>query len=132
MNYHDIIIAAWLGIIALVGELTVHDLPDILGEVIKTAREKAGVTTEKLAEQVDVSERYLYKIENEGQKPNYEVLCKLIRELSISSDLIFYPEKQACNPEFESLVRLLCNCDERSLAVVKATAKALIDTEQER
>ena len=109
-----------------------HNIPDILGEVIKTAREKAGMTTEKLAEKVDVSERYLYKIENEGQKPSYEVLCKLIRELSISSDLIFYPEKQGGDSELENLLRLLCNCDERSLAVVKATAKALIETAPEK
>ena len=104
--------------------------PNTLGSIIKTAREKAGITIEALANKVDVTERYLYRIENENKKPSFEVLYKLIRELSISPDTIFYPEKPTKDSEVENLLRQLSDCDDRSLQVIKATAKALIDTVQ--
>ena len=100
----------------------------MLGEVIKSARLDADITMEALADRVGVTERYLYRIENEGKKPSYDVLKKLIRELSIPADLIFYPENPYKDSELHVLLRMLCNCDERSVEVVKATAKALIDT----
>ena len=109
-----------------------HNQPDTLSSVIKTAREMAGITIEALAEKAGTTERYLYRIENEGKKPSYDVLCKLIWELSISPDSIFYPEKPSKDSEVENLIRMLYRCDERSLEVVKATAKALIDTAPEK
>ena len=106
--------------------------PETLGSIIKVAREKSGFTIEALADKVGITERYLYRIENEGKKPSYDVLYKLIRELSILPDLIFYPEKPSKDSEVENLLRMLSVCDERSLEVVKATAKALIDTAPEK
>ncbi len=106
----------------------VHSKTETLGDVIKAARQKSKLTIEELAEKVDVSERYLYRIENEGKKPSYDILYKLIRELAITPDLIFYPERSAKVSEVENLIRRLHNCDERSLEVIKATAIALIDT----
>ena len=52
--------------------------------------------------------------------------------LHIDPDLIFYPEKPTKDSEVEDLLRVLYNCDERSLEVVKATAKALIGTAPEK
>ena len=101
---------------------------DMLGEVIKSARLAVDITMEVLADRIGITERYLFRIENEGKKPSYDVLKKLIRELAIPSDLIFYPERPFQDSEVENLLRMLCNCDERSVEVVKATAKALIGT----
>ena len=101
---------------------------DIFGAVLKAARQKAGLTVEALAGMVDVSDRYIYRLENEGKTPGYAVLCRLIRELSISPDLLFYPEKTAQDSEVETLLRKLATCDERAIAVAKATIQSLIDT----
>lgn len=109
-----------------------HNHPDMLSSVIKTAREKAGITIEVLAEKAGITERYLYRIENEDKKPSYDVLYKLIRELYISSDSIFYPEKSSQDSEIENLIRMLYRCDKRSLEVIKVTAKALLDTIPEK
>ena len=109
-----------------------HNHPDTLSSVIKTAREKAGITIEVLAEKAGITERYLYRIENEDKKPSYDVLYKLIRELYISSDSIFYPEKSSQDSEIENLIRMLYRCDKRSLEVIKVTAKALLDTIPEK
>lgn len=89
--------------------------------------EKANMTVEALSVQVGITERYLYRIENEGQKPRYDVLYKLIRTLSIPADTIFYPEMEDVKTEAEDLLRALCACDERFLGVAKATIQALID-----
>lgn len=81
---------------------------EILGEIIKNARAKADMTVETLANKVGVTERFIYRIENEGKKPSYEILYKLIRELAIVPDQIFFPEKQVQESEMESLVRIYC------------------------
>lgn len=105
-----------------------HIYDETLGNVIKQARQDSDMTMEELADRVGITTRYLYRIENEGKKPSYDVLYKLIRELSISPDLIFYPERSCKESELENLIRRLYSCDERSLTVIKATANALIET----
>ena len=87
---------------------------------------------EAQANRVDVSERYLYRIENENQKPSYDLLYRLIRELEVTPDLIFFPEKPRIDSEVNHLLRKLCKCDSRALKVVEATATALINTAQEK
>ena len=109
-----------------------HTDTDLLGNVVKQARQKADMTIESLAKLVGVTDRYIYRIENEGKKPSFEVLHRIIQVLHIDPDLIFYPRKPTKDSEIEDLLRMLYNCDERSLEVVKATAKALIGTAQEK
>ena len=107
----------------------VQTYPDTLGKVIKAARRKANITVEALAEKVGSTERYIYRIENEGKKPSYEILFNLIRELDISPDLIFYPEKPSKDSEVENLVRMLYGCNERSMETIKATVKATLESQ---
>ena len=106
----------------------VHTETETLGDIIKAARQKSGLTIEELANRLDITERYIYRIENQGKKPSFDILYKLIRELGISPDLIFYPERSDQDSEIEDLIRRLYSCDERSLEVIKATATALMDT----
>lgn len=106
-----------------------HNDTDILSGVIKSARENAGITIEALAAKIDISERYIYRIENEQKKPSFDILLKLIRALAINSDLIFYPEKPCKDTEIEDLIRMLYNCDERSMTIIKATAKAALESQ---
>lgn len=128
LKCHAIISVIQIHIIIYGGELIVHKYTETLGDIIKSARERADLTVEAIAYKVGITERYLYRIENEGKKPSYDVLYKLIRELSISPDLIFYPEKPTKDSEIENLLRMLSDCDERSLEVVKAILKTLIET----
>lgn len=103
-----------------------HKEHDILGDVIKSARQNSDFTMESLAAKIGVTERHLYRIENEGQKPSFDVLFKLIRELSIDPDKIFYPEKLSKESEMESLIRMLYSCDNRTLRTIISTTKVLI------
>jgi len=106
----------------------VHTIPDTLEIIIKDARKKQGLTREQLAEKINITPRYLISIENEKKKPSYDVLFKIIRELAIMSDAIFYPDKPCKDTEIEDLIRMLYNCDERSIQVVRATVKSLLGT----
>ena len=67
---------------------------EMLGEIIKNARMKADITVEDLAAKVGVGERFIYRIENEGKKPSYDILYKLIRELSNFTRSDFLPGKE--------------------------------------
>ena len=54
--------------------MPVREIPNHLGEIIKKSREKSGITIEALANKLEITERYLYRIENEGKKPSFDVL----------------------------------------------------------
>ena len=108
------------------GERTVQKRPETLGEIIKTARDKSDLTVEELTARVGISERYLFRIENEGKVPTFEVLKKIVRELAI------YPEKPVKDSEVEDLVHMLYSCDDRSLKIIRATVKAALESQTEK
>lgn len=94
----------------------IHTYTDRLGDIIKDTRQKPQRTLQDLAVSIGISERYLYRIENESKKPSFYILYKLIRELSIPSDLIFYPERPTKDSEIENLT----DC---SIPAMKALSK---------
>ncbi len=100
-----------------------------LGAVLKTARKSRGLTREQVAESISITPRYLMSIENEGKKPSLDVLYRIVRELGIPTDTIFYPDSksQVANAEMEQLIRLLYLCNERDLKIATATIRALLD-----
>lgn len=105
-----------------------HKKHDILGHIVKTARKCNDLTREQLAEKLGITPRYLMSIENENKKPSYDLLFRLIRILDISSDSIFYPEKQHADPITEQLVHKLRLCDKRGLKIIQATLTEIIET----
>lgn len=131
MKFHAIIKAGQNSKMLAGGELAVQNDPETLGDVVKAARIQGGFTIEWVAEQVDITARYLYRIENEGQKPSFEILRKLIRVLSIPADSIFYPERAFQNAEMEEIVHMVYNCDQRSLKIARAVLWVLLESQQE-
>ncbi len=101
-----------------------------LGAIIKAARQKSGMTQEALAESVGVGQRHIMAIENEGSYPSYEVLYRLIRELHIPADTIFYPEQPSKDDGTDEIVRMLYGCDERALKIIGATVKAALESRE--
>ena len=104
---------------------------EALGKIIKAAQDESGLEVKELAARVCITERYLYRIENEGKVPTFEVLKKIVRELAIDGNLIFYPEKLVKDSEVEDLVRMLYSCDDRSLKIIRATVKAALKSQTE-
>ena len=54
----------------------VQKQPETPSEIIKAARDKSDLTVEELTDRVGITERYLYRIENEGKIPTFEVSRK--------------------------------------------------------
>ena len=104
---------------------------DIAKRTCKAARDKSDLTVEELTNRVGITERYLYRIENEGKVPTFEVLKKIVRELAIDGNFIFYPEKSTKDSVIEDLVRMLYSCDDRSLKIIRATVKAALESQTE-
>jgi transcriptional regulator with XRE-family HTH domain len=65
---------------------------DQLGGVVKSSRLAKNMTQLQLAERLAITPRYLKVIENSGRKPSYDLLVRIIRELDIPADTVFYPE----------------------------------------
>lgn len=104
-----------------------QDNPEKFSDIVKEFRSRAGFTVEKVAEQADITERYLYRIENEDKKPSFDVLGRLVRALSIPGDYIFYAkEKVAHDPDVEEIVHMLYRCDKHSLRIVKAVLRSIL------
>ena len=97
-----------------------------LGKIIKRARLNKMYTREQLAEKIRISSRYLTSIENENKKPSYDILYKLIRELGIPADSIFYPEMKLNFSEKEQLIHMVSQCDKHNLRVLLQATAALL------
>ena len=61
----------------------------ILGDVIRQERLKAGITQGELAEHAGIDSRTVLKIENHKGNPKMEVLYPLLRALNIDANRIF-------------------------------------------
>ncbi len=103
-----------------------HTNTETLGDIIKYYRERSDYTVEELANKVGVSERYLYRIENEGKKPSYDVLFRIIRTLSISSERIFYPEITNQSQNISRVTHLLYLCDEKTIKGIESLIKEIL------
>lgn len=77
-----------------------------LGDVIKRARGKLGLTQNEVADAADIDVRTVLNIENYKGNPKMEVLYPLVRVLKIDAREIFNPEIRRESPALRQL-RLL-------------------------
>ena len=101
-----------------------HKVADTLGPVIKQARQEMELTQKELSRRLGISRTYLIHIEGSLKKPKYDLLFRIIRELNIDPDSIFYPEKPSKDSRIEDIVRMLYRCDDHSLSIIRAAVKA--------
>ncbi len=63
---------------------------ECLGSAIKSARQTMKMTQIQLADKLHITPRYLKAIENSGRNPSYDLFVRILYELDISADMIFY------------------------------------------
>ena len=90
----------------------------ILGDVVKVAREKAGLTQAEVAASIDRDARTILNIENYKGNPKMEVLYPLIRTLRIDAREIFNPEMKLDSPALRQLRLLVEDCSEEEAAAI--------------
>jgi len=101
-----------------------------IGILIKQVRESYGMSIQDFAEKVDISIRYLQKIENEGNIPSYKTLKKIVVALSIDTNYLFYDDYNANDGTLDNLIIKLRKCDAKDINVVTATLNALLKNKE--
>ena len=94
--------------------------------MVKDARGNKGWTQEYLAERVGKGTRHISGIENNGKSPSYEVLQKLVLELNLNPEVIFFPENPSQNSERNALARLTKQLSDGEIRVILATVEAML------
>lgn len=100
-----------------------------LGQTIKTARLENKLTQKQLAIMAGITTRFLIAIEKENRCMSMEVFARIVRILKMQTEPIFYPETQYAHSDKDKLVRMIHMCDGRSLNVVEATLRALLENQ---
>ena len=86
-----------------------------LGETIRTARMKKGLTQECLAEMLDITPIHLKNIEGSRRLPSVPLLFQMMELLDFSVDALVFPERESApaihtgltEREAEALARLV-------------------------
>lgn len=106
-----------------------QNYPNHFGLLLKAARLEMGYTEKMLAEQIDVSSRFIYLLESGEKNPSMVTLIKLVRVLNINPVTIFYPEYLDKNSQEGELLRLasLCNGHDKSNAALDLLREFLSD-----
>ena len=83
-----------------------------LGDAVKSARIKQGLTPKQVTEALHIDDRTLSNIERDLGNPRLEILYPMIRYLNIDPREIFYPETKRATPALRHLRVLIENCSE--------------------
>lgn len=103
-----------------------HDDVTRMGRILRAGREAKGMTQAALAESTKVALRTIIAIENGQRYPTHEVFDKIIHELDISADQIYWPEKVTYTPEQEQTIREFLRCSEWEQSVIMKTMRTLV------
>ena len=97
-----------------------------LGDAVKRARGKLGLTQNEVADAADIDVRTVLNIENYKGNPKMEVLFPLVRALKIDAREIFNPEIQRESPALRQLRLLIEECSEEEAAVIIPVFQAVL------
>ena len=97
-----------------------------LGDAIKRARGKLGLTQNEVADAAEIDVRTVLNIENYKGNPKMEVLYPLVRALKIDAREIFNPEMRRETPALRQLRLLIEECSEEEAAAIIPVFQAVL------
>ena len=104
------------------------DFSRSLGETVRKAREKAGLTQNTLADKAHIDPRTILNIENNHGNPKLQILFPLVRILKIPADEIFYPEIESPTSALERLQLELSDCSESKAEALLTICHTVLTT----
>ena len=107
-------------------EKEVLECSKILGDVIKRARGKVGMTQQELSDKSGIDRRTIINIENYHKDSKFSSIYDLIRSLKIDSREIFYPEIHRDSPSLRQLRVLIEECSEEEAAALIPVLESLL------
>lgn len=103
-----------------------HEYSHLLGDAVKRARGKHGLTQGEVADAANIDVRTVLNIENYRGNPKLEVLYPLIRVLNIDSREIFNSEMKRDSPSIQELRLLIEQCSEEEASSLIPILNAVI------
>ena len=98
-----------------------------MGLAIKKAREREGMTQERLGYIVDRDPRTIMYHENAGQHPSLNAFYQMVTMFGISVDEYFYPDMGADEAAKKRISILLNSLSENELRLVEGIINAIIE-----
>ena len=98
----------------------------ILGDVIKRARGKAGLTQQELSDFSGTDRRTIINIENYKKDSKFSSIYEVVRYLKIDPREIFYPEIHRDSPSIRQLRLIIEECSEEEAAAVIPVLESLL------
>ena len=98
-----------------------------LADAIREARTACGLSQEKLAEAVGLSNHAIIKIESGEGNPKFENLYKIVTYLKISADRIFYPSSDNASLNLQKLTMELSDCSEEEAKKLLPAVRYLLE-----
>lgn len=97
-----------------------------LGDTVKKARKRMGLTQNQTAALIDADERTIMNIETYKANTTMEVLYPLIRALHIDARDIFNPEMRKESPAHFELRTLTDGCSEEEAETLLSVCEAVL------
>lgn len=91
---------------------------DLMGQKIKDARDKARLTQEQLAENVDLSVTHISAIENNNSGVSVASLVKIANELNVSLDWLLFDKTEGLYFIENEVSRLFSDCTDREAQIL--------------
>lgn len=98
-----------------------------LGNVIRQAREQAGLTQSKLSEALDLGDKTILNIENYRGNPKFDSLFRLVNYLKIPGDKLFYPETAGDSSSKKLLLIEIRSCNEMEAAELLRVVRYMLE-----
>ena len=99
----------------------------ILGDCVKTARQKIGMTQLQLAEQIHSNKRTIIDIEKYRGNPKLETLFDLLTFLEIDPYMIFYPKPPTRSEAMSQMKLLLQHYSEERIKRLIPICKSILE-----
>lgn len=103
------------------------DCSRVLGDVIKKAREKTGLSQIEAGRAIGIDNRTILNIENYRGNPRFCNIYPIIRFFKIDPRLIFYPELHEESPALSKLQALISECTEEEATAVYPVVQSAIE-----
>lgn len=97
-----------------------------LGDTVKAARKRMGLSQYKLAALVDADERTIMNIEGYNSNTTMSILYPVIRTLHIDPRMIFYPEMSQESPARYQFRTLIDSCSEEEAAMLYSVCQTIL------
>lgn len=108
-----------------------QDFKKNLATVIRQTRNERGLSQEKLAEALGLSNRTILDIESGCGNPKFENLYQIVTYLKVPANKIFYPNDGNNQPYLQKLLIELSDCSEDEAKNILPAVRYLINLMRE-